>query len=68
MRSTQNPQYSITAVLKTPHVREICDFFGVSHHNYRGFTSFLKFDLENFDDYLIQELIDIFTADIFYAL
>ena len=26
----QDPQYLKTAVLKNPHVREICDFFSVS--------------------------------------
>ena len=56
IRSTQKPQYTKNAVLKNPHVREICDFFGDSYNYQRGSTSILKDDMENLDNYIFQEL------------
>ena len=62
---TQNPQYSKTAVLKNPYVREICDFYGEIYNYQRGSTSILKDDLDNLDNYLFQEIEIILTTIIF---
>ena len=43
---------SESAVLKNPHVREICDFYGEIYNYQRGSTSILKDYLENLDNYL----------------
>ena len=42
MGVTQHPQYSKTVLLKNPHVREICDFFGDSYNCQRGSTAVFK--------------------------
>ena len=64
---TQNPQYSKSAVLKNPHVREIWDFFWrfLQLHNYKHFKGWywkfrqLSFSgtKNNFHDYHILRVI-----------
>ena len=58
----QDPQYSKTAVLNNPHVRDICNFYSVSYNYHKGSTSFLKDNLDNLDESLFQELQIIFTT------